>query len=121
MILDSMIMVSVLSPSCVVPSEADSPVCGISQWLAADMQPVGFVLVQLPAQLLEWVEDPEKPGWDRGGGLLWVHCSLRGKELIKRTQVRVILLRVLLACVAHVSFSLQSLHKSLVLGGSVVS
>merc|ERR1711953_1344328 len=61
-----------------------------------------------------------------GGGLLWVQCSLRGKELIKRTQVRVgtlpgvILLRVFLACVAHILFSLQSLHKSLVLGGSVV-
>merc|ERR1719446_1953273 len=113
-----------LSPSCVVPSEANSPVCRISQWLAADKQPVGFVLVQLPAQLLEWVEDPEKPGWDRGGGLLWVHCSLSGEELIKRTQVRVdtlpgvILLRVFLACVAHISFSLQSLHKPLVRGGS---
>ena len=112
-----MMVVSVLSPSCVVPSEADSPVCGISQWLAADMQLVGFVLVELPAQLLEWVEDPEKPGWDRGGGLLWVHCSWSREELIKRTQVRVgtlpgmILLRVFLACVAHISFSLQSLHK----------
>ena len=116
-----MMMISVISPSCVVPSEADSPVCRVSQWLSVDMQLVGFVLVELPAQLLEWVGDPEKPGWDRGGGLLWVHCSLRGEELIKRTQVRVILLRVLLACVAHVSFSLQSLHKSLVRGGSVVS
>ena len=75
------------------------------------MQSVGFVLVELPAQLLEWVEDPEMPEWDRGGELLWVHCSWSGEELIKRTQVRVILLRVLLACVAHVSFSLQSLHK----------
>merc|ERR1712183_480072 len=37
---NSMMMVSVLNPSCVVPSEADSPVCWISQWLAADMQPV---------------------------------------------------------------------------------
>ena len=112
-----MMVVSVLSPSSVGPSEADSPVCGISQWLAADMQPVGFVLVQLPAQLLEWVGDPEKPGWDRGGGLLWVHCSWSGEEIIERTQVRVdtlpgvILLRVLLACVAHVSFYFQSLHK----------
>merc|ERR1712183_592042 len=105
---------SVLSPSCVVPSEADSPVCGISQWLAADMKPAGFVLVELPAQLLEWVGDPEKPGWDRGGGLLWVHTSWSGGELIKRTQVRVILLRVLLACIAHVFLSFQSLHKSMV-------
>merc|ERR1711953_538620 len=62
--------------------------------------------------------------WSRG--LLLVQCSLSGEELIKRTQVRVdtlpgmILLRVFLACVAHISFSLQSLHKSLVLGGSVV-
>merc|ERR1712061_750043 len=37
---NSMMMVSVLSPSCVVPSEANSPTCGICQWLAADMQPV---------------------------------------------------------------------------------
>ena len=35
-----MMMVSVLSPSCVVPSEANSPVFWVSQWLAADMQPV---------------------------------------------------------------------------------
>merc|ERR1712110_1357980 len=35
-----MMMVSVLSPSCVVPSEANSPTCRICQWLAADMQPV---------------------------------------------------------------------------------
>ena len=45
-----------------------------------------------------------------GGGLLWIHCSLSGEELIERTQVRVgtlpgmILLRVILACVAHISF-----------------
>ena len=115
-----MMIFSVLSQSCVVPSEANSPACGICQWLAADMQPVGFVLVELPAQLLEWVAHPEKPGWDQGGGLLWVHCSWSREEIIERTQVRVILLRVLLACVAHVSFSLQSLYKSLVGGGSVV-
>merc|ERR1712038_2083155 len=37
---NSMMMVSVLSPSCVVPSEVNSPACSICQWLAADMQPV---------------------------------------------------------------------------------
>merc|ERR1712038_1033420 len=37
---NSMMMVSVLSPSSVVPSEVNSPTCGICQWLAADMQPV---------------------------------------------------------------------------------
>merc|ERR1711936_1002983 len=99
-------VVSVLSPSCVGPSEANPPVFWISQWLAADVQPVGFVLVQLPAQLLEWVEDPEKPGGDPWGGLLWVHCSLSGEELIESNKVRVgtlpgvILLMVFLACVA---------------------
>merc|ERR1712001_401527 len=33
-------VVSVLSPRCIVPSEANSPACRICQWLAADMQPV---------------------------------------------------------------------------------
>jgi len=67
-----------------------------------------------------------------GGGLLWVHTSWSGEELIERTQVRVdtlpgmILLRVFLACVAHISFSKKKKQKqlfsvsSLVLGGSVV-
>ena len=65
-------------------------------------QRVGLVLVQLPAQLLEWVEDPEKPGWEPGGGLLWVHCSWSREEIIKSTHVRVrTVLKVFLACVAH--------------------
>merc|ERR1711953_1598217 len=37
---NSMMMVSVLSPSFVGPSEADSPTCWICQRLAADVKPV---------------------------------------------------------------------------------
>ena len=36
----TVVVVLVLAPSCVGPSEANPPVCGVTQGLAAHMQPV---------------------------------------------------------------------------------